>query len=138
MKRTMRASLTGIAFLVTAVAFAGPASASTHSDWDDHGRKSASSVDNQFWKAVTDTNGSLRQVGKRDAVQLAKASCAALSKGAEPWRVLGVYKKAGFERRDSDVLVAGAVIYYCPSQQGKFHDPDDLLKAPPGSASDDD
>jgi hypothetical protein len=76
--------------------------------------------DDLYVKVIRSEAPILRGVPKRDLIKGAKTTCRYLRSGNGILDAVNIALDAGLSRNVAYTLVAGAVVFYCPEQEGNY------------------
>jgi propanediol dehydratase large subunit len=76
--------------------------------------------DRMFYSIVTSKSPAFKAVARKQLVRTAKAACKVLRKGYTIIDVLEVMEESGFTERQSMILTAATIVFYCPEQKDNF------------------
>jgi len=97
----------GSVLLLGTIVTAPPAAANTRND-------------NLYVKVVRAESPLLKRIPKKSLVKTAKTTCRYLRAGGGILDAVDIAIKSGLSRNVSLTLVAGAVVFYCPEQEGNY------------------
>lgn len=76
--------------------------------------------DNLYVKVIRAESPELRFVKRGTLIKTAKATCRYLRAGGGILDAVQIGRESGFSRDTALTLVAGAVVFYCPDQEGNY------------------
>jgi hypothetical protein len=76
--------------------------------------------DNLYVKIIRNEAPELKRVGRTQLIKGAKTTCRYLRAGGGILDAVEMALNAGIRRSTAMALVAGAVVFYCPEQEGNY------------------
>jgi hypothetical protein len=76
--------------------------------------------DRMFYTLVTKEAPSFKAISRRELVKTAKQTCKFLRSGFGILDVVEIMEDSGFSSKEATAFVAGAVVFYCPSQKNNY------------------
>lgn len=82
--------------------------------------QASASDDRLFYRLVTKEAPALKGIKQRDLVKTAKQTCDFLRTGYGILDAHDLMTEAGFTTRQANAFLAGAIVFYCPEQEGNY------------------
>lgn len=82
--------------------------------------QASASDDRLFYRLVTKDAPALKAIKQRDLVKTARETCKYLRAGFGILDAHDLMTDTGFTDREANAFLAGAIVFYCPEQEGNY------------------